>query len=283
MRTFKMTLSYDGSGYAGFQRQKRDLAVQNVVEEKLAALCAEPVHIAGSGRTDAGVHARCQVVSFSTEGRIPRENLFRALNRALPQNIRVLDLQEVDASFHARKSACWKRYEYRVQFCPVPDPFHREYCWQLEEPLDLAAMNEAAGALIGTYDFSGFQSAGSAPVSPVKTIYEVSWEKVELPAALYRSGPLGEGGTAFSSGGGEGLCPAVYVFRIAGNGFVYHMVRNLVWSLVRVGQGRKTPAEFAAELEMARGEFENAPAPAQGLYLDYVGYRPYEEETGGTR
>lgn len=283
MRTFRMTLSYDGSGYAGFQRQKRDLAVQNVVEEKLAALCAEPVHIAGSGRTDAGVHARCQVVSFSTEGRIPRENLFRALNRALPQDIRVLDLQEVDVSFHARKSACWKRYEYRVQFCPVPDPFHREYCWQLEEPLDLEAMNEAAGALLGTHDFSGFQSAGSAPVSPVKTIYEAVWEKVELPAALYRSGPLGEGGAASGSGGGEGLCPAVYVFRIAGNGFVYHMVRNLVWSLVRVGQGRKTPAEFAAELEMARGEFENAPAPAQGLYLDYVGYRPYEEETGGTR
>ena len=202
MRTIKLTVCYDGSNYFGFQRQAKVITVQQILEEKLARVCGEPVTVTGSGRTDAGVHARCQVVSW---------------------------------------------------YAPEPDPFTRNYAWQMKERLDVEKMNEAAAKLMGTHDFSGFQSTGSTQVSPVKTIYRSCWE-TEADGTL--------------------------VYHIAGNGFVYHMVRNLVWSMVQIGLGKKSPQAMAEELKQKRGEFENSPAPAQGLYLARVEYEPfiYENE-----
>ena len=251
MRTIKLTVCYDGSNYSGFQRQAKEITIQQVLEEKLARICGEPVTVTGSGRTDAGVHARCQVVSFATNGTIPAENVARALNSILPDDIRALRAEEVQAGFNARKDACWKEYEYRIRYTPEPDPFTRNYAWQMHELPDLDKMNAAAAMIIGQHDFSGFQSTGSTQVSPVKMIYRSCWE-TEADNML--------------------------VYHIAGNGFVYHMVRNLVWSMVQIGLGKKPPEALAQELTLKRGEFENSPAPAQGLYLAYVSYEKSEKE-----
>ena len=248
MRTIKLTVCYDGSDYFGFQRQAKETTIQQVLEEKLARVCGEPVTITGSGRTDTGVHARCQVISFFTNGTIPTENIVRALNGILPPDIRALQAEEAQPGFNARKDAFWKEYEYRVRYTPEPDPFTRNYVWQMTELPDMKKMNKAAVMIIGTHDFSGFQSSGSTQVSPVKTIYKSFWE-IEQDSTL--------------------------VYHIAGNGFVYHMVRNLVWSMVQIGLGKKPPKTMAEELSQKRGEFENSPAPAQGLYLARVEYEPF--------
>ena len=250
-RTIKLTVCYDGSNYSGFQRQAKETTIQQVLEEKLARVCGEPVTVTGSGRTDAGVHARCQVVSFSTEGTIPTANMPRALNSILPEDIRVLRAEEAQPGFNARKDACWKEYEYRVRFVPEPDPFTRNYVWQMKERPDMEKMNEAAAMILGLHDFSGFQSTGSTQVTPVKTIYRSCWETEEDNTLVYH---------------------------IAGNGFVYHMVRNLVWSMVQIGLGKKPPQAMAEELTQKRGEFENSPAPAQGLYLARVEYELYKDQ-----
>ncbi len=247
MRTIKLVVAYDGSCYHGFQKQKNAVTVQGLLEEMLSKLCGERVIIAGSGRTDAGVHALAQTVSFTTRGRIPCANIVRASGRLLPRDIVVLSAEEVREDFHARFSACWKVYEYRLLCAKQPNPFKARYAWQVAESLDIGLMNEAAALLCGTHDFSAFRSSGSVDSSPIKTIYEAEWQTE-----------------------GEEL-----VFRIAGDGFLYHMVRNLVWSLVQVGASKRTVAEFTAELRAKRCEFLNEPAPPEGLYLAEVCYAPY--------
>ena len=259
MRTLKLTVAYDGTAYAGFQRQTRFPAIQNVLEEVLSRLCGEPVQVTGSGRTDAGVHALGQVVSFTTAGRIPTERLVRALNAFLPGDIRALAAEETAPEFNARKDICWKEYRYVAQYTPVPDPFTRNYVWQLDEEPDLRRLQAAAACLLGTHDFGGFQSTGSAPVSPVKTLLASRWDA---------------GG---SVGVGSGRLPCL-VYTVVGDGFVYHMVRNLVWSMLQVGLGRKPLIALEEELRLPRGAFENRPAPAQGLYLARVGYTPERPE-----
>ena len=249
MRTIKLTVCYDGSNYFGFQRQARETTIQQVLEEKLARICGEPVTVTGSGRTDAGVHARGQVISFATEGTIPTPNMARALNGILPEDIRALRAEEARPGFSARKDACWKKYEYRIRYTPEPDPFTRNYAWQMKELPDIDKMNAAAAMIMGTHDFSGFQSSGSTQASPVKTIYKSCWEKDQNGTLAYH---------------------------IAGNGFVYHMVRNLVWSMVQIGLGKKPTEAIAEELQLARGEFDNSPAPPQGLYLARVEYELYK-------
>ena len=232
MRTLKLTVAYDGTAYAGFQRQSRFPAIQNVLEEVLSRLCGEPVQVTGSGRTDAGVHALGQVVSFTTAGRIPTERLVRALNAFLPGDIRALAAEETAPGFNARKDICWKEYRYVAQYTPVPDPFTRNYVWQLDEEPDLRRLQAAAACLLGTHDFGGV---------------------------------------------GSGRLPCL-VYTVVGDGFVYHMVRNLVWSMLQVGLGRKPLVALEEELRLPRGAFENRPAPAQGLYLARVGYTPERPE-----
>lgn len=249
MRTIKIVISYDGSGYHGFQKQKDIFTVQGVVEEVLEKLCGERVVTAGSGRTDAGVHALAQTLTFTTNGRIPCANMVRAAASLLPRDIVLVSAEEVEAGFHARFSAKWKTYEYKLLVNAHDNPFMIRYAWQLREQPNLQAMNEAAALLIGTHDFSAFRSTGSVDSSPVKTIYAAKWQQQ-----------------------GEEV-----LFRISGDGFLYHMVRNLVWSLVQVGLGRRTKADFAAELASERCEFLNSPAPAEGLYLAQVGYAEYPQ------
>lgn len=250
MRTIKLVVAYDGSGYHGFQKQKNVITVQNILEEALEKLCGEAVVTAGSGRTDAGVHAWAQTLTFTTNGRIPCSNMIRALGSILPADIVAISAEEVEEGFHARFSAKWKRYQYRILVNEYNNPLEVKYAWQLREHLDVKKMNEAAAILLGTHDFSAFRSSGSVDSLPIKTIYEAGWTK--------NKGEL--------------------LFDIAGDGFLYHMVRNLVWSLVQVGLGKRTTEDFAAELNSQRCVFLSSPAPAEGLYLAQVYYKPYPEK-----
>ena len=249
MRTIRIVIAYDGSGYHGFQKQKDILTVQGVVEEVLAKLCGEVVVTAGSGRTDAGVHALAQTLTFTTNGRIPCANMVRAAASLLPRDIVLISAEEMPKGFHARFSALWKTYEYKLLVNKHDNPFMVRYAWQLRQQLDVQAMNEATQLLVGTHDFSAFRSTGSVDSSPIKTIYAAQWQQ-----------------------SGEEI-----VFRISGDGFLYHMVRNLVWSLVQVGLGKRSKNDFAAELAAKRCEFLNEPAPAEGLYLAQVGYHEYPQ------
>lgn len=245
MRTIKLTLAYDGSGYHGFQKQPHGETIQNVVDDFLGKVCGEPIATAGSGRTDAGVHALEQVVSFSTNGRIPCANIMRASQNMLPQDIVILHAEEIGEDFHARYSALWKQYGYRVVVKDELDPFLVKYAWLLHEQPNVEDMNEAAKLLLGKHDFSAFRSSGSVDSDPVRTIYRAEWQSAD-------KGELH--------------------FTIAGDGFLYHMVRNIVWSLVQVGIGKRTIEEFGAELNSKRCAYLNSPAPACGLYLEHVEY-----------
>lgn len=250
MRTVKLVVAYDGSGYHGFQKQKNATTIQQLLEEMLAKLCGEAVTTAGSGRTDAGVHALAQTVTFTTNGTIPCENIVRASKKMLPPDIVIVSAQDMPEGFHARYSAKWKRYMYRIVENAYDSPFEVKYAWQMRDRLNMDAMKAAAQYLLGTHDFSAFRSSGSVNGSAVKTIYEAAWQR-----------------------GRDGLR-----FTISGDGFLYHMVRNIVWSLVQVGLGKRTAADFAAELNSKRCEFLNSPAPAQGLYLDSVFYDEYPDK-----
>lgn len=247
MRTLKLIVAYDGTNYHGFQRQENAITVQQILENRLTKLCNEKITLNGSGRTDTGVHACGQVVSFITNGTIPTENLLKALNGLLPDDIVISSAEEVSEEFHARFHACWKRYKYEILQNKIHDPFKRNYVWQINKQLDLVAMQKAAQLLVGTHDFTFFQSATSVKKSPIKTIYRAHWQQ-----------------------DGDKL-----EFCIEGNSFLYHMVRNIVWNLVAVGLGKKTIATFESELKNASTHSKYAPAPPQGLYLDYVSYEEY--------
>ena len=245
MRTLKLTVAYDGTNYHGFQKQTNALTVQQVLEEKLSLLCGEKIVTAGSGRTDTGVHARGQVVSLTTSGSIPLENLLKACAGILPKDIVLWQAEEADEGFHARYSACWKRYCYRIVQNKHADPFLRNYVWQMREYLRLEAMQEAAQLLLGTHDFSFFRSAGSVQSSPVKTIYRAEWLQKE-------QGEL--------------------EFCIEGNGFLYHMVRNIMGLMINIGLGRVDKHEVPKIIEARNRALAGKMAPANGLYLQKVYY-----------
>ena len=244
VRNIKLILAYDGGKYHGFQRQNNAISVQNVLEKKLAIVFGGEIKLAASGRTDAGVHAYGQVVSFLTEGTIPIDRVVRAINSHLPADIVVRSAEEVALEFSARHSAKDKIYIYKIQQGEVLDPFKRQYAWYIRKELNVDKMNEAMQCIVGTHDFSAFRAVGSAPMHPVRTIFEA---KCKL-----------EGDTI--------------EFFFWGNGFLYHMVRNLVGTLVNVGKGKSTLECFKGILEGKDRQKAGMTAPAQGLYLKKVNY-----------
>ena len=244
MRRLKLTVAYDGTGYHGFQRQPDQVTVQQVLEERLAKIFGERVSLTASGRTDARVHAWGQVVSFSTAGRIPVGNIVSAAKSVLPDSIAVVEAQEVADDFHARFSAVGKRYVYKIAEGKRVDPFLVNYVWLLGKELCLEGLQAASAEILGRHDFSSFQAAGSTPTSPVRVVSEAVWQ---------REGEL-------------------LVFSVTGNGFLYHMVRNLVGTLVDVGSGKSSLANFKAILAARDRRFAGKTAPPQGLYLAEVFY-----------
>ena len=247
MRTLKLTLQYDGTGLVGWQRQPAGTSIQGLLEDALAPIEGGPVVVHGAGRTDAGVHALAQAASVRLASPLPEATLARALNAVLPEAVRVLSIEEQEPGFHARFSARSKTYEYRIVNAPLVSPFLCRYVWHLPHPLDVEAMRAAAAPLAGRHDFAGFQAAGSAVATTERTIGGVEWQ----------------------DGGGFDL---PIVFRITGDGFLRHMVRTIVGTLVEVGAGRWDPWRVLAVLESRDRSQAGPTAPAQGLFLVGVRY-----------
>lgn len=244
MARYALTLSYDGSRFPGWQTQPAGDAVQDLLESALAAIGGERIGTICAGRTDAGVHALRQVVHFDAAAARPTSAWVRGVNAHLPDTIAVRSATPVDDDFHARYGALRRRYRYLLHRSPVRHPLLvRRAGWTFRDP-DVARMRQAAGLLVGEHDFSAFRSAECQAASPVRTLEELS---------LHESGPF-----------------VVFVF--TGNAFLHHMVRNVVGTLLAVGEGRRDVA-WVAEVLAGRDRRRAAATFApDGLYLDGVQY-----------
>jgi tRNA pseudouridine38-40 synthase len=253
MRTLKLTLSYDGTRLVGWQRQAAGDSVQALLEDALAKFEGAPVTVHGAGRTDAGVHALGQVASARVGFTHDVSTLARALNAQLPEDVRVLDVQEAADGFHARFDARSKTYRYLICNHAVAAPFERAFVWHVPQPLDVAAMRDAAARLIGRHDFAAFRSVGTDVPDSIRTLTAstVSW----TPAATR----IGDG------------APLV-TYEVSGDGFLRHMVRTIVGTLVEVGRGWRDPASIEALLRGGNRHAAGATAPPRGLFLVRVEY-----------
>ncbi|KRM71425.1 tRNA pseudouridine(38-40) synthase TruA [Lacticaseibacillus brantae] len=247
MTHYKLTLAYDGTNFAGYQVQPKQRTVQGVLEKALAKMTKGiPVHVDGSGRTDSGVHALGQVISFEYPGDIPAPSMLRAMNSLMPLDIEILQAEIVPEDFHARFSAKGKRYLYRVARGRYTDPFNRLYTGHYPYPLDVSRIELALQDLIGTHDFTSFAASGGVIVDKVRTIYEAT--VVEKP----EQNDL--------------------VFEFYGNGFLYNMVRILVATSLEIGNGRRDVHDFIRLFEVKDRQQARGTAPASGLYLKEVYY-----------
>ena len=250
MRTLRITVAYDGTDFSGWQAQPAQPTIQGTIEQALREIEGMPVKIEGSGRTDAGVHALGQVASFGLANPIPSENLRKALNRLVQPAIRVISVDEVSSDFHARHSAVAKTYEYRIQRAETCPPFEHRYTYWHPFALDEAAMTAAAPLFEGEHDFRSLasndraaQQAGAVR-STVRTIFS---------SRLNRDGDL-------------------LVYRVRGSGFLYHMVRNIVGTLLEVGRDNLSAAEIPAILDARDRAAAGPMVPASGLFLVDVEY-----------
>lgn len=245
MRRVKLTLTYDGTAYRGFQLQPNGPTVQALAEEALGRILQEAVKLRAAGRTDSGVHAREQVVDFDDSGNRPLETILRGGNALLPPDIRIVSADEVPLSFDARRHSEEKEYRYFLHLHPVASPFFSRYAWHIEKPLDLGAMREGLAHVVGEHDFASFRGQGCTAVTTIRTIF-----RAEL-SELY---------------------PGLHFIGISGGGFLRHMVRNIVGTVVDVGKG-KNPPERVRDLLSLRDRSEAGPtAPAHGLFLWSVTY-----------
>lgn len=240
----KLTIEYDGTNYHGWQIQPNCESIQAVLERAVSTFLGTSTRVTGSGRTDAGVHALGQVVSFSTEKDYTPHRIRRALNALTPQDITIKDIEIVADSFDPRRDARSRVYEYRILNRPTPSPFYLKRAWYLHDPLDVEAMRQAISCLPGEHDFSSFQAAGCDAVHPIRKVYRT---------ALDQRGEL-------------------LVYTIEATAFLRHMVRNIVGTLVEVGRGERSP-EWLSELLAARDRTKAGDtAPAHGLFLLEVKY-----------
>lgn len=250
MRNLKVVLTYDGTDFCGWQVQPDSPSIQGILSSAIGRVTGENVLPQGSGRTDAGVHALGQVASFGTESPIPPENLLRTLNDVLPDSIRVLEVSEVPLEFHARKSAQAKTYRYRIYRGGICSPFLARYVWHYPYPLEGDKMKRAAGLVIGEHDFTSFAAVDperlreDGSVSNVRRIFDSAWEQQD-----------------------EEL-----IYTVRGNGFLHHMVRNLVGTFLLTGKGTLQPEDITRILQTRNRSAAAATAPASGLYLVSVEY-----------
>ena len=255
-RNLKITLAYDGHPFHGWQVQPGKATIQGTLAETLERITGEQVLPQGSGRTDAGVHALGQVASVTMASPIPTSGLQTALNDKLPPAIRVLSVEEVAEEFHARHSAKGKTYRYRLYRGEVCPPFLAHYVWHYPWPLDLGVMQQAARQVVGEKDFTSF-----AAVDPDRATRLRDDEDEDGPTNVR---------TIFASDWkekGEEL-----IYEVRGNGFLHHMVRNLVGTFVEFGKWKHAPARIAEILEARSRSAAGATAPASGLYLVGVEY-----------
>lgn len=244
-RNIRLLIAYEGTRYQGWQRQKESPTIQGTIEDTLTRLTQQKISLMGAGRTDSGVHAWGQVANFRTHSDLPSAKMESALNALLPQDILIRQVQEVLPDFHARYSCQSKVYDYYI--CPHPGkmPFFRHYCWQVGAPIDLALVKTGLSLLVGEHDFSSFRSQGSETAHPVRIVYQASLS------------PLGWSG---------------YRVRFRANGFLRHMVRNMVGILVRIGLKRISLAELEEVIHSHDRSRAGEMAPPQGLFLRKVFY-----------
>ncbi len=257
MRNIKLLVEYEGTRYQGWQTQKDGPTVQSTLEGVIEKLTGEKCALIGAGRTDAGVHALGQVAAFKTSSALDTATIRRALNAVLPHDIRVREAAEVADSFHPRYSSSEKTYFYLIANTGVVSPFMERYVWQVPQKLDIDAMSEAANGLVGRHDFRAFMGAGSSVKGSVREVRELF---VEYLNGMDFLGVSLEGG--------------FIRIRVRGDGFLRHMVRNMVGTLVEVARGKIKP-EAVKEI-LASGDRSNAgpTAPAKGLFLEKVLYVP---------
>jgi tRNA pseudouridine38-40 synthase len=252
MPSFKITVAYDGTDFVGWQRQANGLSIQGLIEGALEKIDGRAVAVAGAGRTDAGVHALGQVAGFTLDRTMAADVLLRALNAHLPDAIRVISAAEAPASFHPRFAAHAKTYRYRILNSDVASPFERRYAWHVPGTLDVAAMSAAARLIEGQHDFAAFQATGSDVATTVRDIVS----------------------SRIADGEGRNPPSAILDYEITGTGFLRHMVRTIVGTLVEIGRGRR-PADSMAHLLVLGDRASAGPtAPASGLFLVSVDYGP---------
>jgi tRNA pseudouridine38-40 synthase len=272
-RNIKLLLAYDGTAYHGWERQRDSRTLQQTLEEAIRSLTGEVVSVIASGRTDAGVHALGQVANFHTDTRHDSATIRRALNALLPDDFRVLEAEEASESFHATYAARGKLYRYAMHDGPVMGPFLRRYVCHCNWAMDDAAMHRAAACLLGTHDFSAFETAGAARETSVRTITHI---------AVFRDGPQRLWSTQRSEVSGQRSeisnhqsaisDPPFLILEVAADGFLYNMVRAIAGTLINVGR-RYWPAERMAEILASRARPLAGPtAPPHGLFLVRVQY-----------
>ncbi len=244
-RIFKLTIEYDGSAYLGWQRQKDPNTIQGTIERALHTLTGRHVTLSGSGRTDSGVHALGQAASFRSNTHLSPEDIHRALNAILPDDIVILSCHEMPEGFHARFDVTSKCYRYCLLNRSLPSAVGRQYTWHIRKPLDVDAMREALRHIIGTHSFKAFEGAGSPRSDSVRQVY-----RAEI----------------ISRKGGR------LDFEIEGSGFLRHMVRNIVGTLVDIGLGKITADDLAKIRDTQDRGKAGITAPAHGLFLVRVNY-----------
>lgn len=245
MRNIKLLIAYDGSRYNGWQRQENtENTIQGKLETLLSKMTGEMVEIHGSGRTDAGVHAKGQVANFHTDTKMTTEEIKEYMNEYLPMDIAVLEVKDAAERFHSRLNVKRKTYCYHIWNSQVPNVFARKYSYQVPEPLDLEGMKKAASYLLGTHDFKSFCARKKMKKSTVRMIESIDFQKEgDMIQITYR-----------------------------GNGFLYNMVRILTGTLIEVGKGERQPAEMKEILESQERAKAGFTAPAQGLFMERVDY-----------
>lgn len=245
MQNFKLIIEYDGSAYHGWQRQAGDTTIQEEIEKALGRMTRQPVTLIGSGRTDAGVHARGQTANFTCDTRITPQEFQKGLNSMLGGGIVIRSCETVPESFHSRYAVTSKTYRYRIRNHPLPRAMGRQYQWHLRAPLDVEAMQAAGRHLLGRHDFKTFEGAGSPRQHSVREILRAEWRR----EAHHR-----------------------LAFYIAANGFLRFMVRNIVGTLVEVGLGKRSPGDMPGLITAKDRRQAGPTAPPQGLCLMEVRY-----------
>ena len=248
MRHLKLTIAYDGTDYVGWQVQKNGISVQQRLEEAWQAVTGESIRITSSGRTDSGVHALGQVCSLQSRSTIHGERMMFALNANLPRDIVVLEVEEAPAGFHAIRDAVSKTYRYQLQFGPRCDVLRRRFCSYVPGKLDVESMRQAANYLVGTLDFASFQAVGADRPTTIRTVTQLQIDHRSSKYFDYLD------------------------ITISADGFLYNMVRNIVGTLVRVGQGTNEPGWVRWVLEQRDRTVAGKTASPEGLFLVEVNY-----------
>ena len=286
MKRVLLVTAYDGTDFAGFQAQKSGVrTVEGVLNQTLGGLTGERIEVIGASRTDAGVHALCNLAVFDTDSRIPGDKFAAALNTRLPEDVKIQESFEVAPDFHPRHCMTIKTYEYRIYNAPFPSPVYGRNCCYSYTPFDTDLMRRAADCLTGTHDFKSFCSVYSQALTTVRTItgISVTEELLTDPAGIRGCfyGSRGEDRTAAEKTRRSLLMPRIISIRVSGTGFLYNMVRIIAGTLMEAGRGAVRPEDMPSILAACDRRAAGPTAPARGLTL--VSYRIFPEESSRAR